>query len=335
MSCNVTCQDNIAARCQNQTNPVFVAVYSVVCTTGIILNFMALVVFFCCTKSRSYTMVYMTNLAIADLLLVCTLPLRIYFHLGFQGLSQKTCEVAGLILLANMYGSILLLTCVSLDRCLAVCFPVSSRVREGRKKAPLVCLGIWMLTIGASLPLYINSQGDNLGNQSNCFRSFPKYALKPAPLASSLTVGFVIPLIIMVLCSWGLVRAVSQSTAAQMSGLLDSWKIQRMVSINLAIFLCCFLPYHVMLVVIYSYSYDIPSIPCSVISAYYYSLMVTCLNAILDPLAYYFTTETFRKNIEIDGVRRMLPMNNLSSDGIFRSRPLASASRINIPFGWK
>lgn len=326
MSCNSTCQEATLERCLNQTNPAFVAVYSVSCILGITLNSIALIVFFCCTKSRSHTIVYMTNLAIADLLLVCTLPLRIYYHLGFQGLSQKTCEIAGLVLLANMYGSIMLLTCVSLDRCLAVCFPMSSRVREGRKKAPLICLGIWMLTIGASLPMYlINISRAINRTQAYCFRSFPIYAIKAAPLASSLTIGFGIPLIIMVLCSWGLVQAVSKSTAARMSGLTDSCKIQRMVSINLAVFLCCFLPYHVMLGVIYSYKDHIENIPCSVMSAYYYTLMMTCLNAILDPLAYYFTTETFRKKVELDTVRKMLPMNNASSDGNTRSRALPSA----------
>lgn len=322
MSSNLTCEEGTAEWYQNQTNYIFVAVYSVVCITGITLNFMAIVVFFCYTKSRSHTIVYMTNLAIADLLLVCTLPLRIYYHLGFQGLSQKICELAGLVLLANMYGSIFLLTCVSLDRCLAVCFPMSSRVREGRKKAPLVCLGIWMLTTGASLPMYLTKKKEE--NHTKCFRSFPAYAININAIASSLTVGFGMPLIIMVICSWGLVRAVRNSTAVQTSGLIDSCKIQRMVSINLAIFLCCFLPYHAMLVVIYSYRHDTERIPCSVMSAYYYTLMVTCLNAILDPLAYYFTTETFRKNVEIDAVRRMLPMNNMSSDGNTRSKALVS-----------
>lgn len=322
MSYNSTCL-NVTA--ENQANTVFVTGYSVVFISGITLNFIALVVFLCRTKSRSHTIVYMTNLAIADLLLVFTLPLRIYYHAGLKGLPLSICQVAGVILLANMYGSIMLLTCVSLDRCLAVCFPMSSRVREGRKKAPLVCLGVWMLTIGASLPIYlIDIASSNNGTPNNCFRSFPKYATKPIPLASSLTIGFGIPLIIMVLCSWGLVRAVTKSTAAQMSGLTDSWKIQRMVSINLAIFLCCFLPYHTMLGMIYYYRNNIESMPCSVMSAYYYTLMVTCLNAILDPLAYYFTTETFRKNMEIDAVRRMLPMNNVSSDGNTRSKAAVS-----------
>ncbi|KAM9500786.1 lysophosphatidic acid receptor 6 isoform 1-T2 [Clarias gariepinus] len=320
MSCNSTCQDEAVYRCQNQTNPAFVAMYSVVCIIGIPLNLMALVVFFCCIKSRSHTIVYMTNLALADLLLVCTLPIRIYYHLGIGELSQKTCEVAGLLLLANMYGSILLLTCISIDRCLAVCFPMSSRVREGRKKAPLICLGIWLLTIGASLPPYIINSNKN-DTSKTCFRKIPTYAVKPVTLASTLTIGFGIPLIILLLCSWGLVHAVSKSTAAKMSGIVDSCKIQRMVIVNLAIFLCCFLPYHVMLVVIYINN---DQMTCSVMSAYYNALMVTCLNTILDPLAYYLTAETFRKNIEIDTVRKMLPMNNLSSDGNTRSKPLVS-----------
>lgn len=34
--------------------------------------------------------------------------------------------------------------------------------------------------------------------------------------------------------------------------------------------------------------------------------MVACLNAMLDPLAYYFTTETFRKKMDKDSVRTAL-----------------------------
>jgi hypothetical protein len=64
----------------------------------------------------------------------------------------------GLVLLVNMYGSIFLLTCMCFDRCMAVCLPMLSWVQEGRKKAPLVCLGVWLLTAGASLPIYISKR---------------------------------------------------------------------------------------------------------------------------------------------------------------------------------
>ncbi|XP_007248198.3 lysophosphatidic acid receptor 6 [Astyanax mexicanus] len=314
--------DSRAKFCYNITKEhkdiIFVAVYSLVFIAGLILNLMAIVVFFCQTKSRSHTTVYMTNLAVADLFLVCTLPFRIYYH-SFKSPAQRICDIAGLILLANMYGSIFLLTCVCLDRCLAVCFPMSSRIQEARKKAPLVCVGIWILSLGASLPVYLG--GGHLRNETGqCFRSFPLYATQTAALISSLVIGYGIPLVIMIVCSWGLVRAINKSTAAQTDSLVNSSKIQKMVSTNLVIFLVCFLPYHVILGMIHSYKNRVKEIPCPVISAYQYSLMIACLNASLDPLTYYFTTETFRKKVDMDVVWRLWPLNSHSSDGNNRSR---------------
>ncbi|XP_066537781.1 lysophosphatidic acid receptor 4 [Hoplias malabaricus] len=300
----------------------FIVVYALVFVAGLTLNLMALIIFFCQTSSRSHTMVYMTNLAIADLLLVCTLPFKIYQHCGFE-LSKTVCEIFGVILLANMYGSIFLLTSICLDRCLAVCFPLSSRLREGRKMAPVVCVGIWVLTLGASLPNYLFGR-KQLNNTRPCFRRLPLYAIQTYALTSSLIIGFGIPLVIMVLCSWGLVQAIKKSTAAQTDGLVNSSKIQKMISANLAIFIICFLPYHVMLCVIYTYGPN-PDNPCSLISAYQYSLMVACLNTTLDPLAYYFTTETFRKKVEFGVVWRLWPLNSHSSDENNRSRvPLST-----------
>ncbi|XP_076828870.1 lysophosphatidic acid receptor 4 [Brachyhypopomus gauderio] len=329
MPLDSTVLDSIAAQCltypqinttqHNNINITFIVVYALVFVTGLALNIMALVVFLCLNKLHSQTTVYMTNLALTDLLLVCTLPFRIVHHCGVE-LTRRICDVVGLILLVNMYGSIFLLTSICLDRCLAVCFPLSPRVREARKKAPFVCLGIWMLTIGASLPAYL-IQKDKNNNNTHCFDGFPKYAVQISALTSSLTVGFALPLVIMSICSWSLLKAIRKSTASQMADLVDIRKIQRMVGTNLAVFLSCFLPYHLMLVVAHVYANYKNSFPCSVLSGYHYSLMIACMNAALDPLTYYFTTETFRKNVDIVAVRRMWIMNSHSSDGNTSSRP--------------
>ncbi|XP_058638642.1 lysophosphatidic acid receptor 6 [Onychostoma macrolepis] len=312
---NMTCPN---VTFQNPEQAVFIGVYSVVFIFGLTLNLTALVVFFRNSKSRSHIIVYMIHLAFADILLVCTLPVRIYFHSRLGDPHPIICEISGLIMLSNMYSSIFLLTCISFDRCIAVCFPLSSRVREGRKKAWCVCLGIWILTIATSLPIYIKKKQANM-NKSNtenfiCFGGFPFYATETAPLVSTLIIGFGIPLIVMILSSWGLIRAISKSTAVQTSDLVDSAKIKRMIITNLAIFLFCFLPYHIMLLIL---SYK-PS--CSVLTAYRYSLMVACLNAMLDPVAYYFTTETFRREMEFEAVCKIRQMNSHSSDGNNRSR---------------
>ncbi|XP_030635066.1 lysophosphatidic acid receptor 6 [Chanos chanos] len=326
MSPNQSIED-IAYKCLNgtqvQLNSVSIAVYALVFTAGLILNLIALVVFFRYTRARSHTTVYMTNLTLADLILVTTLPLRISYHSGFSELSQGLCEATGVVLLINMYGSIFLLTCISFDRCLAVCFPLSSRVQEGRKRAPLVCLGVWFLTVGASLPNYILVKGRE--SRKNCFMSFPLYTTQKNAVALTLTVGFGIPLAIMVLSSWGLLRAISRSTAAQTADLVDSRKIQRMIVISLVVFLVCFLPYHLTLGLMYLYSGNPEIFPCALVITYHYSLMVACLNAMLDPLVYYFTTETFRREVDMDAVRRMWPMGSHSSDGNNRSQaPLNS-----------
>ncbi|XP_029382429.1 lysophosphatidic acid receptor 6 [Echeneis naucrates] len=296
------------------SNIFTVCIYSFISIVGLIFNFVALAFFFSCTKSRSHTIVYMTNLAIADTLLILTLPVRIYYYLGFTDLPQGLCDGLGLVLKANMYGSIFLLTCICLDRCIAVNFPMSLRVKEGRKKAPLVCLGIWMLTFGASLPIYFSKHRQD--SSQNCFDNLPVYAIQPQVVLPTLLVGFGVPLVIMLVCSWGLGYAVQQSAAAQ-TNLVDSRKIQRMIASSLLIFMFSFLPYHATLGVLSLYQ---GNITCSMKTAYQYSVMVASLNTVLDPMAYYFTTETFRSNVDLGVIQRMFPLNSHSSEMNIRSR---------------
>ncbi|XP_053271785.1 lysophosphatidic acid receptor 6 [Pleuronectes platessa] len=308
---------NNSIACHNDSSGQYsilpVCIYSFISTVGLIFNITALAFFFHNTKSRSHTIVYMTNLAIADTLLVLTLPMRIYYHLGFPGLPQWLCDGLGLVLKANMYGSIFLLTSICFDRCMAVSFPMSSHVQEGRRKAPVVCLGIWILTFGASLPIYLFGPRTD---SHYCFNNLPIYAIQLKVVLPTLLMGFGFPLVIMLICSWGLVRSVQKSTVAQ-TKLVDSRKIYRMIATSLLIFLISFLPYHATLVLL---SLDRYKNSCTVLTAYRYSLMVACLNTVLDPIAYYFTTDTFRRSVDTSTVRRMFPMNSQSSESNGKSR---------------
>ncbi|KAM9314909.1 lysophosphatidic acid receptor 6 [Pholidichthys leucotaenia] len=299
LNTSITCY-NVSSGCINIVN---VCIYSCIFIMGLTFNVVALVFFFSQTKSRSHTITYMTNLAIADVLLILTLPMRIYYYLGFPGLPQWLCDGLGLILKANMYGSIFLLTSMCFDRCMAVCFPMSIRIQEARKKARLICLGIWLLTFGASMPIYFSRRDQP---DAQCFDNKPISATRLVVVLPTLLVGFGVPLVIMLLCSWGLVHAVKSSTAAQ-TNLVDSRKIQRMVATSLLVFLLSFLPYHATLLIFSLWKGHIPD---ALLSVYHYSLMVACLNTVLDPVVYYFTTDTFRRNMDI---RKMLPLNSQGS----------------------
>ncbi|KAG7496697.1 lysophosphatidic acid receptor 6-like [Solea senegalensis] len=311
---------NSSTPCHNESTRnidiVPVCMYSLICMLGLIFNLTALAFFFTHKKSRSQTTIYMTNLAIADALLILTLPVRIYYYLGFAGLPQWLCEVVGLVLKANMYGSIFLLTCICFDRCVALNFPMSLRVQEARRKAPLICLGIWIVTFGASVLIYLSKRTQV--SSSDCFDGLPVYAIQPVVVLTTLIMGFGIPLVIMLICSWGLLRAVRKSTVAQ-TKLVDSRKIYRMISASLLIFLLSFLPYHAILILLSLY---MDNISCQMQTVYRYSLMMACLNTVLDPIAYYFTTDTFRRNVDIGYVQRTVPLNCHSSDLTSRGRTI-------------
>lgn len=317
----VTMSISNATTCTNDSTNHFdiihVCLYSFIFIVGLTLNVIALVFFFCQIKSISPTVVYMTNLTVADFLLILTLPVRIYYHLGLEGIPLVLCDCLGLILKANMYGSILFLACICFDRCVAVSFPMSTRIQRARQKSWLICLGVWILSFGPSVPIYIlKRENVSLNVTKHCFDNPPVYATQPAVVFSTLFLGFGLPLAIMLVCSWILVHTVQKSTVAQ-TNLLNSRKIRRMIATSLLIFLFSFSPYHATLVVLSLHREPITSRTCSgmhpMLAAYRYSLVVACLNTVLNPIAYYFTTDTFRKNMVIGTVQKMFPLYNLSS----------------------
>ncbi|XP_029437014.1 lysophosphatidic acid receptor 6-like [Rhinatrema bivittatum] len=302
MSCNSnTSHPNVSTEV---LDTVFVGVYSLVFILGLALNLVALYIFFRCLRIRSITTVYMKNLAFSDLLLVSSLPFRIYYYSSKALLPDLICELVGLILLVNMYTSIFLLTCISWDRCMAVCFPMRPWIKRLRKKARFICFGVWFLSTSASIPAYLSSKftPDDLSNKcSQCFQSTPKYVTSLGPVAAALTIGFAMPVAIMAACSWTLVRAIQRSVAAQME-LINSVKIRHMIVANMTVFLLCFLPYHAVLVL-----YLTSAIAADHLDFIYHCvLLAACFNTALDPLAYYFATETFQKMVVADNLRRIL-----------------------------
>ncbi|XP_074839139.1 lysophosphatidic acid receptor 6-like [Carettochelys insculpta] len=288
----------------------FVGLYALIFTLGLALNLAALGVFCCCSSVHSVTTVYMQNLAVSDLLMVFSLPVRVYYYSWRPCLAPQFCELTGLLLLLNMYSSIFLLTCISGDRCLAVCFPLHARVQAVRKQARCVCLGVWLLSCAGTVPTYFTQTKKNL---TNCFDAQPYYVTHPG-VSSAMALGFGLPLLAMGLCSWALLRAVHRSAAAHMA-LVNSAKIRRMILANLAIFLGCFLPFHLVLL-----CYQVPALQGEALHlAYRCALLLASANAALDPLAYYFATETFQRVVLVDNLRRACGLHSASTEGHCRS----------------
>lgn len=84
-----------------------------------VLNIVALYVFCFRTKQKTTSIIYTINLAVTDLLVNLSLPTRILLY--YSGGACLTCSYLHVFsYFVNMYCSILFLTCICVDRYLAI-----------------------------------------------------------------------------------------------------------------------------------------------------------------------------------------------------------------------
>lgn len=114
-------------------------------------------------RQRNELGVYLINLSVADLLYISTLPLWIDYFLQRDDWihGQESCKLFGFIFYTNIYVSIAFLCCISLDRYLAVAYPLRfAKVR--RIKTGMEGPRLYLSSITLNLNLISNSSLDSL-----------------------------------------------------------------------------------------------------------------------------------------------------------------------------
>uniref|UniRef100_A0A673HI20 G-protein coupled receptors family 1 profile domain-containing protein n=1 Tax=Sinocyclocheilus rhinocerous TaxID=307959 RepID=A0A673HI20_9TELE len=124
------------------------------------LNALALVAFTCRIREKKPAVIYMSHLACVDLLFTLLLPLKIHYQLNASDwvFGEAACRVISAAYYCYMYCSILLMMCMSVDRLLAVAFPVASLTWRSTRKATCVCVLVWLLAIAGTVPLLLVRQ---------------------------------------------------------------------------------------------------------------------------------------------------------------------------------
>ncbi|XP_041066901.1 lysophosphatidic acid receptor 6-like [Carcharodon carcharias] len=284
---------------------LYTSVYSMVFIIGLVSNCVALYVLRCSLKLRNETITYMTNLAVSDLLFVFTLPFRIVYYVTRDWpFGDLLCKVSGTLFLTNMYGSILFLTCISVDRFLAIVHPFRSRTLRTKNKAIIVCVAVWLTVLTGSVPATFLRTTNGTANQTKtCFENFSSHIWKN--FLSKIVifieiVGFFIPLLLNFFCFLMVLKTLKQPITLARSK-FNKKKILRMIVVHFLIFICCFVPYNVTLVM-YSLVRTGAVWNCSVVAIvktmYPITLCFAVSNCCFDPIVYYFTSETFQNSIK-------------------------------------
>ncbi|XP_061558134.1 lysophosphatidic acid receptor 6-like [Phycodurus eques] len=289
--------------------PLYSTVFSLVFVFGFLFNLVAVYIFGCTLKLRNETTTYMVNLVVSDSLFVLSLPFRIVYFIKREWMfGSELCKISVALFYTNMYGSILFLTCISVDRFLAIVHPFRSQKLRTKRNAKLACVTVWVLVLSGSIPtgfLLDTTSPKNVNASSNyCFENYSSNQWK-SELSKVVmfieTVGFVIPLMVNVFCSVMVLRTLKKPQTISRGGSINKAKILRMIIVHLLIFCFCFIPYNVNLM-FYSLVRTKVLKGCYaehvVRTIYPISLCIAVTNCCFDPVVYYFTSETIQSSIK-------------------------------------
>uniref|UniRef100_A0A8C8DUV5 G-protein coupled receptors family 1 profile domain-containing protein n=1 Tax=Oryzias sinensis TaxID=183150 RepID=A0A8C8DUV5_9TELE len=260
----------------NCTDPVaefqyhlFPTVFIISFIIGLPGNLAALFHFTVRVSPRTPFSVYISNLAVADILILCTLPFRIHYHLNQNNwvFGNLACFLTGTLYFANIYMSISFMTCICVDRYIATVHPHSYlRIRQP------------FCSLAASVGLWSVSGVTEWRDRLNLYSIF------------FLVLGSLVPSVVILVCYPLAARRISRFKTK------TAEKAIKVISGILAITVLCFLPYHVIYLLHLLQRMDIIQ-NCSARNAIYNARRVTMalvtLNTCLDPVLYYMTTNHF------------------------------------------
>lgn len=336
---NQSCESS--ADLQMYQHCLYAVVYCVILAPGLLGNVLALWVFRVYVRETKKAVVFMMNLAVADLLQVLSLPLRIYYYLtDTWPFGHPLCMISFYLKYVNMYASIFFLVCISVRRCELIMRPL--RFTSCRRRGDLlICVLGWLLVSLCCLPFlllrnagsYPNSPAAGDGSPSPselrtllsgpplvCFAELPMRTIS-LPAAGALLLmaellGFVIPLVVVVACSCLTAGSLRDKTGV--SGFPDRGEKRRALRMVLScavVFLLCFAPYHITMPLDFMVKAGVLS-SCSARAAIQRSHPVTLclasLNCCLDPLMYYFTTDEFWRRLSKPEIPDIMTLRRLS-----------------------
>ncbi|KAF1409206.1 Succinate receptor 1, partial [Spheniscus humboldti] len=254
-----------------------------------------------CLKIWKSGNIYLFNLSLSDLLFLCTLPVLVNSYSRDQSSVESTlCYSNRFLLHANLYGSILFLTTISIDRYMLMKCPFREHFLQKRKTALIVSFAIWIGVILELLPLMYFLEPVTPGDDYNCL----DYASSGDPMKSLiysmfLTVfGFLIPLMIMC-CFYVKMVLFLKNRSEQLSSLLTLEKPLTLVILTVVIFSLLFTPYHIMRNV--RLASRIPALNVSMCTQriiniiYIITRPIAFLNSVINPVFYFLMGDHFRE----------------------------------------
>ncbi|XP_038590014.1 proteinase-activated receptor 1-like [Micropterus salmoides] len=282
--------------------------YSLVWLISVPVNIGAVLAFALGIRPKKPAAIYMLNLACADLLFAMLLPFKIFYH--FDGnnwiFGEHMCRVVTAAFYWNMYCSVLLIACISVDRLLAVVYPIDSLAWRRPRNSLIACGVAWILSFAGSVPLVLSKQTFPLKelNITTCHDVQSSDVLISNFKIYFITICcalFFLPLLITVVSYTRVIWSLSRVPHGVSGSSRRRTRAVVMALTVLVIFVLCFTPTNCLLLAHYvqfNKGYEKSrEAPDGSYAAYLVFMCLGSLNCLLDPLVYYFGSSQCQRQL--------------------------------------
>ncbi|XP_067293428.1 somatostatin receptor type 2 [Pseudorasbora parva] len=292
---------NDTHKSMTETSTVVITfMYFVVCAIGLCGNGLVIYVILRYAKMKTVTNIYILNLAVADVLFMMSLPfIAIQLALVHWPFGSALCRVVMTVDSLNQFTSIFCLMVMSIDRYLAVVHPIKSTKWRKPHVAKAINLAVWVVSLMVNLPIVIYS--GLITKPDGCFCTIvwpePQEAYYTTFMFYTFFLGFVLPLMVICLCYLFIIIKVKSSGIRVCSSKRkrSEKKVTRMVSIVVAVFVFCWLPFYIFNVT--SVTGTISTTPF-LRSMFAFVVVLGYANSCANPILYAFLSENFKKSFK-------------------------------------
>lgn len=283
--------------------------YSLVFVLGLTLN--GALVWCLCARTRrwSVTVIYMANLAVADLLYVLALPPLITSNAmgDLWPFGNIICKTVRFFFFVNLHCSMLFLGCISAHRFVGVCFPIAAVRLRTRKLALFASASVWILATAEILPTLVFAHTGVINNMTVCFEmTNPEQFNVYFPYGLFLAiVGFLLPFLVVLTCYCSMMKVLycrapgSSSISNARAARVRKNTLYTLIVVCL-MFVLCFVPYHIARTVYLFVRVYLPA-ECHLLNTVMISYKVwkpvVSFNCCANPLLYFLGSHRHRQEL--------------------------------------
>nr|ABN14178.1 E1 [Equid gammaherpesvirus 2] len=271
------------------------ALYLLVFLFGLLGNILVVIILMKYMKLKTTAHIFLMNLAISDLLFLCTLPFWIHY-IGVQQdwvFGIPMCQVLMGLCYTAIYSEIFFIILLTIDRYLSIVHVTAALRIRTTTLARTFCVLAWFLAGLIAVPEFVYHGYKDNNQIVHCDPYYPAASnkiWKSTHVVKMVTLSLVVPLLIMIFCYWGIIRKLLTRPNKK------KYKAIRLIFVIMLLYFAFWAPYNI---VLFLSTFQPNLTDCEIIKQLDMVLLVSktvaYTHCCINPVIYAFVGEKFRR----------------------------------------